>query len=148
MKTKGSKLVLDAKALSPSLGKGLGWGQTNGGDEVPGVAEYRLSLEFYVFVDGGDHIAYCPSLDISTSGDNFNEAVANFCECLRAHIDWCVERGTLLDDLASHGWRKRKTTLTPPSFSSMLKKKEVRSLLGGSTAYEKVVIPARVPLSV
>lgn len=110
------------------------------------LSEYRFSIEFYVFQEGEDYIAYCPSLDISSSGNDFNDAVANFYECFRTHVEWCVEHGTLIDDLIEHGWKKKKDTIMPPSFTAMLKKKEVRDLLGGRKAYEKVIVPAKVSM--
>ena len=70
--------------------------------------EYRFRLEFYVFQEDGVYIAYCPSLDISTSGDTFNGAVGNFYEMFQLHIECCVEHGTLLKDLAAHRWKVRK----------------------------------------
>lgn len=66
--------------------------------------EYRFQLVFYVFQEDGVYIAYCPSLDISTSGKDFNGAVGNFYECFQLHVECCVESGTLHDDLSAHGW--------------------------------------------
>ena len=57
--------------------------------------EYRFSLEFFVFQENGVQIAYCPSLDISTSGKTFNEAVGNFYEMFQLYIECCVENNTL-----------------------------------------------------
>ncbi len=59
--------------------------------KYPDIAEYRFSLDLYVFEEGDNlFIAYCPSLDLTTSGKDFNDAVANFYECLGTHVDWCV----------------------------------------------------------
>ena len=74
--------------------------------------EYRFRLEFYVFQEGGVYIAYCPSLDISTSGDTFNEAVGNFYERFQLHVECCVEYGTLLKDLTAHGWKEKMPFVT------------------------------------
>ena len=108
--------------------------------------EYRFQLEFYVFQEDGVYIAYCPSLDISTSGDTFNEAVGNFHERFQLHVEWCVEHGTLLEDLAAHGWKVKKGNIMPPSFSSLMRKTDIKSLITGNKAYEKVVVPARVAM--
>ena len=67
--------------------------------------DYRFSLEFFVFQENGLQIAYCPSLDISTSGTTFNEAVGNFYEMFQLYIECCVENNTLHDDLLAHGWK-------------------------------------------
>lgn len=110
--------------------------------------EYRFSLCFYVFQERELHIAYCPSLDISTSGRDFNDAVANFYECLQLHVESCVEAGTLEDDLLAHGWRLRAKTVTPPNFSTLMKKREMRELMAGNIGFEKVVAPARISVAV
>lgn len=70
--------------------------------------EYRFQLAFYVFQENEVYIAYCPALDISTSGRDFNDAVANFYECFQLHIECCVEQGTLYDDLLTYGWTMRE----------------------------------------
>lgn len=107
--------------------------------------EYRFSLEFYVFREGGNYIAYCPSLDLSSSGDTFNDAVGNFYECFRLHIECCVDYGTLYDDLLAHGWKMRKKSIVPPPFSSLMRKPEMKRLMDSSLSYERVVTPARIP---
>ena len=42
--------------------------------------EYRFAIEYYIFREGDNLIAYCPSLDISTSGKDYSDAVKNFYE--------------------------------------------------------------------
>ncbi len=114
----------------------------------PDLTEYRFSLDVYIFEDGDNLIAYCPSLDISTSGKDFNDAVANFYERFRIYVEWCVEHGTLIEDLLEHGWKMRKTTVSPPSFASLLKKDDdLRNLLSSKKAYERIVVPAKVSLA-
>lgn len=107
--------------------------------------EYRFSIEFFIFQDSGLYIAYCPSLDISTSGKTFNEAVGNFYEMFQLHIECCVESGTLHDDLLAHGWKMRKRDIVPPAFSVLMKKPEMKKLMTGNIGFEKVVVPARIP---
>ena len=85
-------------------------------------SEYRFSLEFFVFQENGLQIAYCPSLDISTSGTTFNEAVGNFYEMFQLYIECCVENNTLHDDLLAHGWKVQKKQMLPPTFSVLMRK--------------------------
>lgn len=110
--------------------------------------EYRFSLEFFVFQENGVQIAYCPSLDISTSGTSFNEAVSNFYEMFQLYIECCVENNTLHDDLIAHGWKLQKKQMQPPTFAVLMKKPEMKKLMGGNIGYEKVVAPARMPMVV
>ena len=117
---------------------------TNNGQQ----SEYRFSLEFFVFQENGLQIAYCPSLDISTSGTTFNEAVGNFYEMFQLYIECCVENNTLHDDLLAHGWKVQKKQMLPPTFAVLMRKPEMQKLMKGNIGYEKVVAPARIPMVV
>ncbi len=106
--------------------------------------EYRFSIEYYVFRENDNLIAYCPSLDISTSGKDYTDAVKNFYERFQIYVETCLEMGTLWDDLKDHGWKVSERKLTPPPFSKLVRKPEVSKLLGGHTNYEKISSPMRI----
>lgn len=106
--------------------------------------EYRIAIDYYIFREDENYIAYCPSLDISTSGKDYVDAIKNFYERFQIYIDTCVEMGTLWEDLQEHGWKISGKTLTPPSFSRLVRKPEVAKLLGGHIGYEKVSSPMRI----
>ena len=108
--------------------------------------EYRFDIEFFVFKENNRYISYCPSLDISTSGDNFNDAIGNFYEMFQLHIECCLDAGTLYEDLKEHGWKIKKETVTPPSFHTLMRHPEMKSLMEGNIRYEKIVAPVRVPV--
>jgi predicted RNase H-like HicB family nuclease len=107
--------------------------------------EYKFNIEFYVFMENSEYIAYCPSLDISTSGATFNEAVGNFHEMFQLHIECCLQSNTLHDDLTAHGWTLMKQSIKPPTFMALMKKPEMQKLMQGSIGFEKIVTPARIP---
>lgn len=67
--------------------------------------EYKLSLDIRIFKKRKVYIAYCPSLDIATSAKNKKDLQAAFEECLQSYLDYCIENGTLHDDLIAHGWK-------------------------------------------
>ena len=115
------------------------------GHDKESQGEYRFKIEFLVFQEDGTYIAYCPALDISSSGESFNEAVGNFYEMFQLHIECCIENNTLHDDLLAHGWVLEKEDVLPPQFSSLVGKKEVKRLLNNSIGFEKVVGTARIP---
>ena len=110
--------------------------------------EYRFSIEFVIFRENDLFIAYCPSLDLSSSGESFNDAISNFYEMFQLYIESCVENKTLFADLAAHGWKMQKKTILPPKFSSLAKKPEMKRILNGTTGFEKVVVAARVPMAI
>ena len=58
--------------------------------------EYRIAIDYYIFREDENYIAYCPSLDISTSGKDYVDAIKNFYERFQIYIDTCVEMGTML----------------------------------------------------
>jgi len=55
----------------------------------------KLSVDFYVYEEGNLHIAYCPALDLTTTGTDFNDAVSQFHEALQLYVECCVDEGTL-----------------------------------------------------
>ena len=74
------------------------------------MTEYHFSIEFYIFREGESYIAYCPSLDISTCAETYNDAISSFYEAFQLYIECCAESGSLHDDLAEHGWKFQKNS--------------------------------------
>ena len=109
------------------------------------ATEYRFSLEFYIFREDGNYIAYCPALDLSTCAETYNDAISSFYEMFQLHVECCVETGTLHDELLAHGWKFRKKSILPPAFTVLMKKPEMKKLLGSNLSFERVVAPARIP---
>jgi len=95
----------------------------------------------------GKYISYCPSLDLTTSADNFNEAISNFYECFQLYIETCVEAGTLTTDLLNHGWRLTKVSIVPPKSTKVFKKPEMKALIDSNINFERISVPARLPVA-
>ena len=70
------------------------------------MAEYRVAVPVNIFNEDGQFVAYCPVLDLSTSGRTFEQAQERFQEALHMFIEDLVEQGTLGEVLQSHGWHK------------------------------------------
>ena len=109
--------------------------------------QYKFNIEFYIFAEGDRQIAYCPSLDLSTSGASFNDAVSAFYECFQLYIETCVDNGTLFDDLVAHGWKITQRTLRAPAFSTLLKKPGLKHLVNSGIGFEKIVAPAQIAMA-
>lgn len=107
--------------------------------------EYKISVSFFIFEKNNTLIAYCPSLDISTSGNTYNDVIGNFYEALQLHIECCAMCNTLHEDLVSHGWSLSKKGIIPPSFKSLMKKDEMKNLMESDIDFERIVIPAKIP---
>lgn len=110
--------------------------------------EYRFSIEYYIFVENGDYIAWSPSLDICTSGNTYSEAVANFYECFELYAEYWIEHGTLEQDLKEHGWTIRNWQLKPPSQQVLMRKPKMKELYANNVSFERVVSPMRLPVRV
>ena len=98
----------------------------------------------FMHVHKNYQIAYCPSLDISTSGKDYGDAVKNFFERFQIYMETSLEMGTLWDDLRDHGWKVTEKKLILLSFSRLVRKPEVSRLLGSHINYEKVSTPMRI----
>lgn len=109
-------------------------------------ATWHFNLNIIVFREAGAYIAYCPSLDISTSGENYNEAISAFFEMFQLHIECCIEMGTLQENLLEHGWKISKTGVTPPSPRELLVQPKMEKFLDGSINYESLNLPTRIPV--
>jgi len=108
---------------------------------------HKFNIQYYTYEEDGIVRAYCPALDMTSTGSNFNEAIANFYEHFQLYVETAIEDGTLLEDLKAHGWKIKGLTLIQPSFNDLFNtKEEFRELLEGSTKFDrgnaKLSIPA------
>lgn len=106
--------------------------------------DIKITVEFFVFQEDGAYIAYCPSLELSTSDASYNGAISSFYEMLQLHMEYCTDNNTLFDDLKAHGWKVGGGRVVPPTFASLMKKPEMKKLMNGNIGFEKVVGPAKV----
>ena len=85
------------------------------------MMNYRVEVPFDIFKENGQFVAYCPVLDLSTSGRTFEQVQERFSEALNILIEDLVEQGTLNEVLGSHGWKKvskPRPHWTPPKLVS------------------------------
>ena len=61
--------------------------------------KFRFNVDVYIYREEEHLAAYCPSLDLATTGTDFQDEVMNFSECLQLHVECCLEMGTFEDDL-------------------------------------------------
>lgn len=50
-------------------------------------------------------IAYCPALDITSTGEDINDVVTQFYEHFQLYVECCLKDNTLIQDLQNHGWK-------------------------------------------
>lgn len=104
----------------------------------------RCSVDVYIFKEEDHMTAYCPSLDLATTGTDFQDAVKNFYECLQLHVECCLEMGTFEEDLKEHGWKISEKRIAPPPFRTQLKNRQLSGLLQSSINYERISAPLRI----
>ena len=105
---------------------------------------FRFDVDVYIFKEEEHITAYCPSLDIATTGTDFQDALKNFYECLQLHVECCMEMGTFEEDLKNHGWKVGKKRIVPPSFRTQLRHPQLSALMQSNTNYERISAPVRI----
>ena len=106
--------------------------------------KFRFDVDVYIFREEEHMTAYCPSLDLATTGTDFQDAVKNFYECLQLHVECCMEMGTFEEDLKEHGWKVSSKRVVPPSFRTQLKSPQLSELMQSSTNFERISAPVRI----
>ncbi|MDE6768274.1 MAG: hypothetical protein K2J78_00955 [Muribaculaceae bacterium] len=98
---------------------------------------HRFTIQYYVYEQDGRYIAYCPALDMTSTGDDLNDVITQFYEHFQLYVECCIEDNTLLDDLKAHGWKLNGVTITQPTFNELLMKQEFKYLLESNTQYKR-----------
>lgn len=114
-----------------------------------GGVECNFNLGVYIFKEGDFYISYCPALDISGYGLNEEEAKESFGEVMRQYITYCVEHGTLAEDLRKHGWKVKSDgdgLFKSPDTESMLKRNPDFKDLLDNKEYSRYIEDVPIPL--
>ncbi len=78
----------------------------------------ELKLPVSVLREGEKYIAYTPALDLSTSGDSYEEVKRRFGEIVNIFIEELIKKGTLEKVLFDLGWKKIQEKWNPPIVNS------------------------------
>lgn len=109
--------------------------------------ELQVNLPFLAFEEDGVTIIYCPSLELNGYGKTEAEAFDSLKITLAEYFEYCLNKGTLWDDLKAHGWKlKKKKTMTPPDLSHLLRDNALFADVFNTKDYRKfnqvVTVPA------
>ena len=74
---------------------------------------FMYNVDVYTFNEQDHMTAYCPSLDLATTGANYQDTVKNFNECLQLQVECCMEMGRFEDNLKEHSWHYTSRTHCP-----------------------------------
>jgi len=75
---------------------------------------FQASLPVTILREGDQFVAYTHALDLSTSGDTFEQAQRRFVEAVQIFFEECFSMGTLDSVLIDLGWKKGKSQWNPP----------------------------------
>lgn len=73
-----------------------------------GSRKHRFNIQYYIYEADGMFIAYCPALDITSTGEDINDVVTQFYEHFQLYVECCIEDNTLIQDLQNHGFKSFK----------------------------------------
>lgn len=76
--------------------------------------QIQFTLPVSILKEGESFIAYTPALDLSTSGNTFEEAQKNFVQAVNIFFEELVEMGTTDEVLSGLGWQKQNNVFVPP----------------------------------
>lgn len=105
---------------------------------------FSFDVDVYIFKEEEHMPAYCPSLDLATTGTDFQDAVKNFYECIQLHLECCMEMGTFEEDMKEHGRKVGEKRVVPPSFRTQLRRPQFSALMQSNTNYERISAPIRI----
>lgn len=76
---------------------------------------FQASLPVTFLREGKQFVAYTPALDLSTSGNTFEQAKKRFSEIVGIFFEECLNMGTLESVLSDLGWNKQNSEWNPPT---------------------------------
>jgi hypothetical protein len=79
---------------------------------------FQASLPITFLREGDQFVAYTPALDLSTSGDSFEQVKKRFSEVVQIFFEECINMGTLDSVLSDLGWNKQNSEWNPPTVIS------------------------------
>jgi hypothetical protein len=109
-----------------------------------------VKLPVYLFQEDNVFIAYCPSLDLSGSGNSMEESKKSFEESLNIYLNYCITKNTLIKDLRNHGWNVRghkQHKIKAPGFDELLSNNEELKDILENKEYQKFDAPIEIPVS-
>ena len=75
---------------------------------------FQALLPVTILREGDQFVAYAPALELSTSGNTFEQAQNRFTEAVQLFLEECFSMGTLDKVLTDLGWKKEKRQWNPP----------------------------------
>ena len=74
----------------------------------------QFNIPVSILREGKKYVAYTSALDLSTSGNTFEQVKNRFEEIINIFFEEIVKKGTLEEVLTELGWQKSRSTWVPP----------------------------------
>ena len=74
----------------------------------------EVKLPVSILREDKKYVAYTPALDLSTSGNDYEEVKKRFNEIVNIFFEELIKRGTLENVLKNLGWKRFQTKWNPP----------------------------------
>ncbi|OGZ69748.1 MAG: hypothetical protein A3D44_04365 [Candidatus Staskawiczbacteria bacterium RIFCSPHIGHO2_02_FULL_42_22] len=74
----------------------------------------QFNIPVSILREGKKYVAYTPALDLSTSGDTFDQVKHRFEEIVDIFFEEILKKGTIEEVLTELGWQKNHATWVPP----------------------------------
>ncbi len=78
------------------------------------ITGLNISVPLSIFREGNRFVAYSYALDLSTSGESYEEVRKRFNEIVDIFFEEIIERGTLNEVLGDLGWIQVQKKWNPP----------------------------------
>ncbi|MDR3286864.1 MAG: hypothetical protein LBT27_05435 [Prevotellaceae bacterium] len=107
--------------------------------------QLKVNLELYIFAENNVYVIYCSSFDLTAAGKTIEDAKNEFKEIFRLHIEYCINKKTLFDDLSNHGWIIKKTKAKAPNVEQMLSTNNTLKDIIFNKNYQKISHSVQIP---
>ena len=74
----------------------------------------EVKLPVSILREDKKYVAYTPALDLSTSGNNYEEVKKRFNEIVNIFFEELIKKGTLENVLRDLGWKRFQAKWNPP----------------------------------
>ena len=119
----------------------------SGNWNAPGKS-LKVNLALILFEEDGQHIAFCPALDVFGYGDSEQRAIDAFTVSLGEYLLYTTNKGTFQKDLEVHGWKVKKSLhkpMVPPEMSYLLSSNDEFSRVFNTHDFKKINHSVNMP---
>jgi hypothetical protein len=111
-------------------------------------ANVKVNLDMIFFEEDGNHIVYCPALDLCGYGKTESEASESFKIVLGEFFTYTIHKNTLRKVLGDMGWTiktSKRKPMYPPDMTELLKNNDNFSRIFNNHDFRKTSENFNIP---